>query len=174
MVLLLIPVGIIAAILHSLANVLDERSLSPFPWVWFSVGMVIVIVFLLMCLRIWFDMAELIAVADSETRSRKCLGRGSKVFWQNFGSLFWLYLRISLVGLSIVALCMHFWAHHIAHASIGKSLLVSQLIALFGLGTRFWHRASETIWYKNYLERPESEVMAPPLAPEPSLVESVR
>jgi hypothetical protein len=174
MILVLIPVGIIAAVLHAIGNAIDDRSISPFPWVWFAVGTVIVVVFLLICVRVWFDMAEIIAVADSETRSRKCLRRGGKVFWRNFGSLFWLYLRISVVGLIVIALCLHFWMHHIAHASIGKSLLLSQLIALFGLGTRFWHRASETLWYKNYLERRESEIPAPPLAPEPALVASVR
>ncbi|MGC1684509.1 MAG: hypothetical protein WA734_02710, partial [Candidatus Acidiferrales bacterium] len=70
---------------------------------------------------------------------------------------------------------MHIWVHHVSHGSITLSLLISQLIALFWLGTRFWHRASETLWYKNYLSRPESESVSPAPSPyEPSLVASAR
>ena len=175
LLLVLIPVGIVAAATRGIGNVIDEKSISPFPWVWFELGSVLLILFLLMSVRLWFDMAEVIAVAESETRSRKCLRRGAKVVWHNFGSLFWLYFRISFVGWLIFAAGMHFWVHHISHASITKSLLVSQLIVLFWLGARFWQRASETLWYKNYLSRPESESFAPAPSPyEPSLVASAR
>jgi hypothetical protein len=175
LLLALIPIGIVAAASRGIGNAIDEKSISPFPWVWFELGAVLVLIFLLMSVRLWFDMAEVIAVAESETRSRKCLRRGGKVVWHNFGSLFWLYFRISIVGWIVLAAGMHIWVHHVGHGSISLSLLISQLIALFWLGTRFWHRASETLWYKNYLSRPESESVAPAPSPyEPSLVASAR
>src|ERR1700683_2397123 len=173
LLLALIPIGIVAAASRGIGNAIDEKSISPFPWVWFELGAVLVLIFLLMSVRLWFDMAEVIAVAESETRSRKCLRRGGKVVLHNFGSLFWLYFRISFVGWLVFAAGMHIWVHHVGHASITKSLLVSQLIVLFWLGARFWQRASETLWYKNYLSRQESESVAP--SPyEPSLVASAR
>ncbi len=175
LLLVLIPVGIVGAAARAIGNVIDEKSLSPFPWVWFAVGASLLLTFLLMSVRLWFDMAEVIAVAESETRSRKCLRRGAKVVWQNFGSLFWLYFRISLVGWIVLAAGMHFWVRHVGHASIKTSLFVSQLIVLLWLGARFWQRASETLWYKNYLSRAETEsVPAAPSPYEPSLVASAR
>ncbi|MFZ0038430.1 MAG: hypothetical protein WAK91_13460, partial [Candidatus Acidiferrales bacterium] len=103
----------------------------------------------------------------------KCLGRGAKIVWHNFGSLFWLYFRISVVGWIVLAAGLHFWVRQVRPASITTSLIISQLIVLFWLGARFWQRASETLWYKNYLSRAETESVAPTPSPyEPSLVAS--
>ncbi|MFZ0909849.1 MAG: hypothetical protein WCC76_04475 [Candidatus Acidiferrales bacterium] len=173
LLLVLIPVGIIAAASRGIGNAIDQKSISPLAWVWFEVGAIFVLTFLLMSVRLWFDMAEVIAVAESETRSRKCLGRGAKIVWHNFGSLFWLYFRISVVGWIVLAAGLHFWVRQVRPASITTSLIISQLIVLFWLGARFWQRASETLWYKNYLSRAETESVAPTPSPyEPSLVAS--
>src|SRR5208282_266414 len=143
LLIVLLPVGLIGAGLRALGNRIDEKSMSPFPWVWFGVGGIVLLTFLLMLVRLWFDIAEVIAVAESETRSRKCLRRAAGVLRRNFGRLFWLYLRISVVAWIGLAVGMHIWVHWVHHDSIKTSLFVSQLIVLFWLATRLWQRASE-------------------------------
>ncbi len=168
--LVLIPFGLIAWGARTAASAVEERSVSPYPWFWFMGAAVVVLLLLLMSIRLWFDMAELIAVVDSEWRSRKCLRRAGALLRGNYGSLFWLYLRISIVGWIGLALGAHVWVYHVKHASIFTSFLLSQLIVLFWLGMRFWHRASEALWYKNYLARAEESGVAPEFSPtEPQL-----
>lgn len=175
LLLVLIPFGLLAWGAHAVGNVIDERSISPYRWVWYAVAVDLLLVLLLMAIRLWFDMAEVIAVAESEVRSRKCLGRAASVLRKNFGSLYWLYSRISFVAWLGLAVGLHLWIHHVKHSSIFMSFLMGQLIALFWLGMRFWHRASETLWYKNYLARSQAEPVAPSFSPtEPELAASVR
>jgi len=174
LLLVLIPVGLLGWGARSAATAIDERSISPYPWFWCVGAAYAILILILMSIRLWFDMAEIIAVADSETLSRKCLGRSWSLLCGNYGSLFWLYLRISIVGWIGVALGMHIWVHHVRHDSITTSLLLSQLIVLYWLGTRFWHRASESIWYKNHLERGGPGVTPGYTPTEPELAGTVR
>jgi hypothetical protein len=175
LLLVLIPFGLICWGVSAAGDAIDDRSISPYPWVWFMLGAGLALILLLMSIRLWFDMAEVIAVAESETRSRKCLRRAFGLLRKNFGSLFWLYLRISIVGCIGVAVGLQVWVHRVKPASITTSLLVSQLIVLFWLAIRFWHRASEALWYKNYLERPGTESVVPGFTPpDPQLAASVR
>ena len=49
-----------------------------------------------MCIRLWFDMAQVRAVVEEETGMWRNAGRAFKLTFSNFGSLFWMYLRISI------------------------------------------------------------------------------
>lgn len=161
LLLTLIPVGIIAWLLNAEASRIDENAISPFPYVWFEVGTILIVSLLLMAIRTWFDLAEIIAVADGETASRKCLRRAASVFRRKFVSLFWLHLRISLVALLGFMAGLHVWVRHLRPESLRAAFVVSQLIIIFLLATRFWQRASATVWYKRYLENLTPSAMHP-------------
>ena len=161
LLLTLIPVGIIASLLNAEAGHIDAVSISPFPYVWFVAGTILIVFLLLMALRTWFDLAEIIAVADGETASRKCLRRAASVMRRQFGSLFWLHFRISVVALLGLLLGLHAWVRWVGPESLRAAFVVSQLTLLFLLATRFWQRASATVWYKQYLENAPSSPMYP-------------
>jgi hypothetical protein len=148
--IILIPIGILIGISAKVFNRIDDRSISPFPAVRFIEAAAIIILFLMMSLRLWFDMAQVIAVAEDERRMHRALRSAAGLLWHKFGSLFWLYLRISVVGWILFAAGLHIWMFHLRPEGIHKALFLSQLIILFWLGTRLWQRASEMQWYQRH------------------------
>jgi hypothetical protein len=150
MLIVFLPVGGLAALTSVLYTKIDDRSISPFPAVHFFEAAAIVILFLLVVIRIWFDMAQVIAVADDEKRMHQALRRAFSLLWHNFFSLLWLYLRISIIACIIVGLCLWFWMSGLKPESTVAAFLLSQVMLLVWIATRLWQRASETIWYRHY------------------------
>jgi hypothetical protein len=95
-------------------------------------------------------MAQVIAVADDETRMHRALRRAASLLTHNFGSLFWLYLRISLLAWIFFGLGMYLWMYGLSPLSITTAFLVTQLMLIFWIATRLWQRASEALWYRQY------------------------
>ncbi|HXZ13638.1 MAG TPA: hypothetical protein VEG64_14735 [Candidatus Sulfotelmatobacter sp.] len=158
---LLVPLLILAGLGLRLFGRIDDRAVSPFTAVIFMGVALAGIVVLLMCVRLWFDMAQVIAVAEDEPRMRKALRRAAGLLRQNFGSLFWLYFRISLLGWIGFGAGVRIWMSHIRPESINTAILLGQLSILIWLGTRLWQRASEARWYRLYWDAQTAESPAP-------------
>lgn len=165
--IVLIPMGGISAGVGALYDHIDELSVSPFPAVYFLVAGSLVILLLLSIVRLWFDMAEIIAVADDERRMHKALRRAARLLWHNFFSLLWLYLRIAILGLALFFFGLRLWMTFLGPQSYVLAFLLSQLMILVWIGTRLWQRASEALWYREYAQ---TSVQEPVWTPAPSLV----
>ncbi len=163
----LIPVGIVAAIGGAMSNNIDEKSISPMPSVYVFEATVVIVLFLLMVVRLWFDMTQVIAVAEDEKRMHKALRLSAVLVAKNFGSLFWLYLRISVVAWVLMGLAVYAWMAKLPPTWNGDAFIVSQLAILFWIGTRLWQRASEAQWYREYRAgvAARQPVWTPALAP---------
>jgi hypothetical protein len=149
-VIALIPVGILVGISAKLYDRIDERAISPFPAVHFVEAAAVIILLLLMSLRLWFDMAQVIAVAEQERRMHRALRSAARLLGRNFGSLFWLYLRISVIGWILFAAGLHIWMHRLRPEGIHSAFILSQVMILFWLGARLWQRAAEMQWYQKF------------------------
>jgi len=117
--------------------------------------------FVAMVVRLWFDMAQVAAVVDDEHGMVRTTLRAFKFTFANFGSLFWLYFRISFLAWLGLGGGLWLWAHIPGQRS-GLSFFVLEIVLLWWIGTRLWQRASETVWY---LRRTVAEV--PVTRPEP-------
>jgi hypothetical protein len=123
---------------------------------------------LLMCVRLWFDMAQVRTVVEEETGMWRNAGRAFKLTFGNFGSLFWMYLRISVLGWIAFAAGLYVWAK-MPPARFQWTVLILELVVLWGFGIRLWQRACEMIWYqRRFLARMTAPVPASP-APDPLL-----
>ncbi len=149
MLLVFLPIGGLAALTGVMYNRIDEKSISPFPAVHFFEAAVVVILFLMVVVRIWFDMAQVIAVAEDEKRMHKALRLAFGLFRRNFFSLLWLYLRVSIIAVLVVGLCLRFWMMRLPPESTVAAFLLSQFMVLFWIATRLWQRASEALWYRD-------------------------
>jgi hypothetical protein len=169
--IILLPIGAIGVGIGALYDHIDEVSISPFPAVYFFAASSVVILFLLAIVRLWFDLAEIIAVADDERRMHKALRRAARVLWHNFFSLLWLYLRIAVVGLALFAIGLYVWMMLVSPQSNIIAFLLGQLMILVWISTRLWQRASEALWYREYAQTSVQEpVWTPPSSPVTSSV----
>jgi len=167
LLIVLIPVVIVNNLTTRASHYVDERSPSPVPGIWVRLIGLLVVLLLTQAVRLWFDMAQVRAVAEDERAIRRALGRAFKITFMNFGSLYWMYLRISIVAWLAMAALLWIWARLVRPEWIGISFLLTQLILLSWLATRLWQRASETIWYQRRHPRVVKEAEAA-LAPSPT------
>jgi len=131
-----------------------------------------VIGLILMCIRLWFDMAQVRAVVEEETGMWRNAGRAFKLTFGNFGSLFWMYLRISIVGWIVLALGLYIWAK-MPPARSQLTFLVLELVVLCGFGTRLWQRACEMVWYQRRFLAPLQTPVPVPAAPVPGILVTI-
>ena len=96
------------------------------PAVHFFEAAAVVVLLLMICIRVWFDMAQVIAVAEDERRMRKALRRSATLLRHNFLSLYWLYLRVSLIAWIVFA----YRLAHLDDASSVPNLLAPFLLSL--------------------------------------------
>src|SRR5437868_2038375 len=116
----------------------------------------LVVLLLMMYARLWFDMAQVQAVATGKRGMFKGAGRAFKLTFGNFAGLFWLYLRPSLVAFVGMAAILCVWVRAVPSSAVGISFLLLEFGIWLWLLTRLWQRAAETAWY----QRHESAVSA--------------
>jgi hypothetical protein len=164
--IVLLPIAGLAALTSSMHTHIEEQSISPYPGDHFVEAAAVVILLLLIIVRVWFDMAQVIAVADDEKKMHRALRRAFGLLRRNFFALFWLYLRVSIITWVLFAFGLYIWMFRLSPQSNVAAFLLSQLMILIWLGTRLWQRASEAIWYRNYqANRVPEPAWTPPPAP---------
>jgi hypothetical protein len=146
------------------AGPLMQDALRERTGLWLLVFGMGVFVLLAMCIRLWFDMAQVRAVVEEETGMWRNAGRAFKLTFGNFGSLFWMYFRISLLGWLVLAAGLYIWAK-MPPARYGWTLLILELVVLWGFATRLWQRACEMIWYQRRFLAPLTAPTPVPVAP---------
>jgi len=165
--IILIPVILLASIVWKQAASLMLNAAQVKMGFWLLVAGMIVIGLLLMCIRLWFDMAQVRAVVEEETGMWRNAGRAFRLTFTNFRSLFWMYLRISILGWLVFAVGLYVWAK-MPPARFGWTILILEITVLWGFWIRLWQRACEMIWYQR---RVLASIAAPapiPLTPPPN------
>lgn len=137
---------------------------------WFFLAGMGVVGLLAMFIRLWFDMAQVRAVVEEETGMWRNAGRAFKLTFGNFGSLFWMYLRISLLGWLVFAAGLYAWAK-MPPGRFEWTILILEIVVLCGFGMRLWQRACEMIWYQRRLL--VAAAVPAPVTPPPSRLLSI-
>jgi hypothetical protein len=127
---------------------------------WVDLYGLLFVALLMMVVRLWFDMAQARTVAEEERAVRRSLGRAFKQTFRNFGSLFWMYFRISFLAWLGLAAAFWIWLR-IPAARIGSTFLLCEVSLAWWLGTRLWQRASETVWYERHPEETRYSTLHP-------------
>lgn len=171
-VLALIPPVLIYQAFHAWSNHLSDQIANPAPGLVVSFGGTLVVLFLFMWARLWFDMAEVIAVAENEYASRRAAARAFRLVWRNFRPLFWIYFRLSFLAWAGTAFFLWIWKRFVPAEGIRRSFFLMQAIIFLWILTRLWQRASETQWYQANAPVPERlPETYPPLEPVAITVE---
>ncbi|HEY6290335.1 MAG TPA: hypothetical protein VI455_02080 [Terriglobia bacterium] len=162
----LAPVRLINLGFGAWSDSLANRLAPPAPSVVVNLAGKLVVLFLLMAVRLWFDMAEVQTVAEDEYAMRRSIVGAGRLTWRNFGALFWIYLRPSLLAWIGTALAFWAWVRLVPHQAVVASLVLSQAVIFLWILTRFWQRSAEVLWYQQHAASPEVFVEPAPLPRE--------
>lgn len=146
-VIVLIPVAIAASAIRNWSADLSSNAAPEKLGFWVDVIGAVVIWLIAMCLRLWFDVAQVHAVATNERAMRRALGRAFGMTFGNFARVFPLYLAPSLVSFIGMAVVLLIWTK-VPSTRVGVSFVLLEVWMLLWLGTRLWQRAAETAWYQ--------------------------
>ena len=97
-------------------------------------------------MRLWFDVAQVRAVALNERGMWRDSWRAWKLTWGSLRHLYRAYFCISFVAWVTLAFGLVIWAHS-GTTSTPLTFLVLELIVFAQLLTRLWQLSSATTWY---------------------------
>jgi hypothetical protein len=142
--IVLAPVGFAAnASLHWSGKLISDAAGEKTGYIAY-LAFALLTLFVMMVVRLWFDMAQVRAFVENEPSMRHSLARSFRLTFSNFRSLFWLYFRISF--LAGVVLAIGLWL--CTWLSGGEAIFIFEIVLLWWVVTRLWQRASEMAWYQ--------------------------
>lgn len=165
--IVLTPVLTLARFVWDQATSLMNNAAQEKAGFWLLVAGIGAIGLLLMCIRLWFDMAQVRAVVEEETGMWRNAGYTFKLTVSNFRPLFWMYLRISVLGWLVFVAGLYIWTK-MPPARFGWTILILEITVLWGFGTRLWLRACEMIWYQRRFLASTATPAPLPVAPPPN------
>jgi hypothetical protein len=167
LLLALVPVGLLYGLLDFGTEKLADKSPRDSVALWLTLSGLAVVALLFSVVRLWFDVAQIRAVAENEPKIRRALGKSFRITFGNFGSLFWIFLRIGIVAMAGSAAAFWLFVKVLRPEQVGVTIVFCQVFVLFWLTIRFWLRACETVWYQRKFPAPAAfaEAPAPPAPP---------
>lgn len=167
--IILIPIFLFFHFVVKWSGKLTANSPQPLAGFWVELACLLIAALFLVAVRLWFDIAQIRAVAENQRAMRRTVLQAFKITFGNFGSLLWIYLRLCFLGLAGLAAAFWVWARLLRPESIGALFLLGQAVILLWIAIRLWLRASETRWYQQRV--PAAPVPSPePAAPAPSFL----
>jgi hypothetical protein len=153
----LIPLAIVAAIT---AVIFASASAVPSEKTAFQiriVGMVVGVVLMLL-VRLWFDVAQVRAVAQNEHGMFRNLMRSFVISFKAIGTLLWMYVRISIVAWVLLAFGLWCW-NHLPGNQVWATWLLLEVVMFTQIFARLWQRAASVRWYGLYAEEHPAAVV---------------
>lgn len=146
----LIPYAIVAAFIGIVFGISSVPASEKTAFQIRIVGMVIGIVLVLL-VRLWFDVAQVRAVAQNEHGMFRDLMRAFVISFKALGTLLWMYLRISIVAWVLLALGLWLWSH-LPGNQVWATWLLLEVVMFTQIFARLWQRAASVHWYGLYAE----------------------
>jgi hypothetical protein len=142
-------VGMIYQGLSKLADRIGDRAIADQVGIFSSIGAIIIFMLLALWVRLWFDLAQVRAVAQNERGMWRNLWKSWGITWR--AGLYWKYVFIALVAWIVMAIALVIWAH-VPSSATPMIFLSLELIIFAQLATRLWQLASAMTWYQRYAE----------------------
>ena len=177
LLLSIVPFVLVSMIYQTLSKTADrigDRAIADQVGIFLGWGAIAVFLLLALWVRLWFDMAQVRAVALNEPRMWRNTWRAWRITWHNLGKLYGMYFLIALAAWITTLIGLMIWAKLPATAT-GAVFVVLELIVLAQIVTRLWQLASATAWYQQHAEVIPTSVMEPvaALPQEPELEQPV-
>jgi hypothetical protein len=154
MLLSIIPFAIVGSIYQGLDKFSDyvgDKAIADQVGIFTEWGAILVFLLLALVVRLWFDIAQVRAVAQNERGMWRNLWRAWRITWHDLRTLFRIYFAISLVAWVTLAVGLLIWVK-LPPTATPVTFVLLQLILLAQLATRLWQLASATTWYQRHAE----------------------
>jgi len=149
----MVPFGILAALLmgvNKLSDYVGDRSVSAQTGFYILLTGCAVVMLLVLFVRLWFDIAQVRAVVQDETKMWSNLWKALGISWRQASKLFRVYLCISGVAWVTLAAGLFLWTK-LPPTATPVTFLLLEFIILMQLLTRLWQRASSVTWYQRHV-----------------------
>jgi len=146
---------------HGAANYIGDRAVADQTGFYILVVGCIPVLLLLVWVRLWFDLAQVRAVALNEPRTRRDVARAFGLAVRRTWHLYWSYIAICILTNVVTAVAVLLWTKVPGRAVPLTFLLLETIILAHILG-RLWMKACATTWYRL---NPEPVPVAPEYTP---------
>ncbi len=150
----IVPFAVVAGVLaitSGMSGYLSEEASNPKLGFYVLLAGGIVAVALALIIRLWFDVAQVRAVAQDEHAMFRNLMRSLVITFRDLPRLLWMYFRIGLFAWVFLALGMYGWTR-LTGNHVSRVFVLWEIVLLAQLLTRLWQRAASVPWYAQYAE----------------------
>jgi hypothetical protein len=176
LLLSIIPFVIVVIIYQMLSKAADrigDRAIADQVGVFLGWGAMAVFLLLALFVRLWFDIAQVRAVAQSERGMWRNTWHAWRITWHGFGRLYGMYFVIALIAWICTAIGLVIWAN-LPPAATGAVFLILELIMFAQIASRLWQLAGATNWYRGHEQMFSAPVVesvpTPEVQPQPEPV----
>ena len=168
LVIALVPVlilvgSLLGSISFSILNAAHERAVFRA-----LVAGAAVLALVLICFRLWFDMAQVRAVVEEESGMVQNALHAFKLTFTNFRSLFSMFFVLSLLNWLVLAAGIFVWSK-LPPSQCRWTLLILEIALILRFGIRLWQRACEMVWYQRRFLASLAATTTTTPAPDPLL-----
>ncbi len=146
---------------HGLADFAGDRAVTDQTGFYLLVIGSIPVLLLFIWVRLWFDLAQVRAVALNEHKTRRDVARAFGMALRRAWQVYWSYVVIGVLTWAVTAVVLLIWAR-VPGRAIPVTFLLLELIMLAHIFGRLWQKACITTWY-----RLNPEPVAPVVEPIP-------
>ena len=140
-------VNLLHQAVHAISNYIGDRTVADQIGFYILIFGGIPILLLLVWIRLWFDLAQVRAVALNEHRTRRDVARTFGVAlrrtWQVYGD----YILISILTWVVTGLALLIWTK-VPGRAVAVTFLLLEIIMLAHIFGRLWQKACATTWYR--------------------------
>ena len=160
LIAMLSPLIFVAGIVSDWSGNLSENATQEKLGFWVLLAGALLLAFVLMVIRLWFDMAQVRAVAENDRAVRKSLAHSFRLTRKHFAPLFRIYFGITVLAWALLVLALWLWSV-MPSRYFALSTLMLEVVVLVWFFTRLWQRASETVWYERWQAAQYTSAMNP-------------
>jgi hypothetical protein len=157
----LVPVLMTSSALRHWTQRLSDESPREQLGFWTFAASMIVLLLIALALRLWFDLAQVHAVAENQRAVRRSLVAAWRA--PGFLRLYAAFVAIQACAFAVIAALFLLWLR-VPPARVGLTLLLGELMAFTSLAARLWQRAAEAVFWQKL--RPAEPAAAPVIAAE--------
>ncbi len=131
---------------HGLADYIGDRAIADQTGFYIIVIGCIPVLLLFVWVRLWFDLAQVRAVALSEHRTRRDVAQAFRWALRRTWPAYWAYIGICVLVWIVTGICLLIWTK-VPGRAVPVTFLLLELIMLSQIFGRLWQKACATTWY---------------------------